>query len=149
MKELETKIIKSPQSIEDAKSIRIAVFQMEQGIAQEVDFDGEDDKTTHIVVYDGQTPLGTGRIRSLPEEGRFKIERIAVLESARGLGVGREIMNGIHAHLQEIGAIEATLDSQSHASGFYEKLGYVQVGKEFQEAGIPHVVMTKLFKKER
>jgi ElaA protein len=33
---------------------------------------------------------------------------------------------------------EARLGSQSHATGFYEKLGFVVEGDEFLDAGIPH-----------
>jgi ElaA protein len=32
----------------------------------------------------------------------------------------------------------AYLGSQSHATGFYEKLGFVIEGDEFLDAGIPH-----------
>lgn len=142
METLRTKIIKSPDSIEDAKSVRVAVFQVEQEIAQDIDFDGRDDEATHIVIYDAETPVGTGRMRQI-SAGQVKIERIAVLKNSRKLGIGRIIMSGIHEYLKEIGIAEATLDAQQQAKGFYEKLGYQQEGDVFEEAGIPHVVMTK------
>jgi predicted GNAT family N-acyltransferase len=33
---------------------------------------------------------------------------------------------------------EAYLGAQSHATGFYEKLGFAAFGDEFLDAGIPH-----------
>lgn len=37
---------------------------------------------------------------------------------------------------------EARLGSQTHAIGFYEKLGFAAEGPEYDDAGIPHRDMT-------
>jgi predicted GNAT family N-acyltransferase len=36
------------------------------------------------------------------------------------------------------GAAHAVLHAQVHAVGFYTRAGFVVVGDEFEEAGIPH-----------
>ena len=68
-----------------------------------------------------------------------KIGRVCVLSEARGTGLGANL---ILACLDELrrqpGVSEATLGSQSHATGFYEKLGFAVEGEEFMDAGIPH-----------
>jgi len=35
------------------------------------------------------------------------------------------------------------LSAQTQAAGFYARAGFVAVGKEYEEAGIPHVAMQK------
>jgi len=40
------------------------------------------------------------------------------------------------------------LHAQTHAEGFYKKLGYVTVSGEFMDAGIPHVEMVKKLSKK-
>jgi predicted GNAT family N-acyltransferase len=145
MKNLKARILIPPDSITDAQQVRIKVFQEEQGIGKELDFDGNDHLATHIVVYDGQIPVGTGRIRKI-DDITVKIERVAVVSEMRGQGIGKFIMYAIDNHLLETGIKKATLDAQLHAKGFYENLGYNQEGEIFEEVGIPHIVMVKLLK---
>lgn len=145
MRDLQIKILIPPDVITDAEEVRTKVFQEEQGIGRELDFDGNDHLATHIVIYTDQTPVGTGRIRKLDEE-TVKIERVAVIAEMRKNGIGKLIMRAMHDHLSKTDISRATLDSQFHAKGFYEKLGYEQEGEIFDEVGITHVVMVKRFK---
>jgi predicted GNAT family N-acyltransferase len=144
MESLQTKIITPPDSIEAAKAVRKNVFQQEQGIGSELDFDGNDEAATHIVVYHEDIPVGTGRMRKI-DATTVKIERVAVIAAMRKKGIGKLIMQAMDQHLLTTGIARVTLDAQSHAKGFYENLGYRQEGKEFDEVGIPHVVMIKRY----
>ena len=146
MKHLEARVLVPPASITDAQAVRQKVFQEEQGIAKDIDFDGQDESAIHVVIYDTRNPVGTGRIRYLDDNQTAKIERVAVLSELRGLGIGRLIMRHIDSHLATTGASKAVLDAQLHAKGFYESLGYKQEGEIFEEVGIPHVKMVKNFK---
>ena len=38
---------------------------------------------------------------------------------------------------------EVWLSSQYHAKGFYEKLGFIEIGDIYQEADIDHIKMKK------
>ena len=68
-----------------------------------------------------------------------KIGRVCVLPVARGTGLGAALIRAALDVLRdEPGVAEAYLGSQSHATGFYEKLGFVVEGEEFLDAGIPH-----------
>ena len=142
---LEIRMAISPKEIDDAKSVRILVFQNEQGIPGTADFDGEDTNAIHFVTYDGN-PIGAARVRFPKTKKRAKIERVAVLAEYRGKGIGKKIMQSIDVYLAKIGTQYAYLDSQEQAKGFYEDLGYVQEGELFEEVGIPHVVMVKSLK---
>ena len=79
-----------------------------------------------------------GPARVVLGEAYGKIGRVAVLEAARGLGLGKAIMRAAADVLREEGAREARLAAQTHALGFYEALGFQAYGPEFMDAGIPH-----------
>jgi predicted GNAT family N-acyltransferase len=146
VKQITTKIIVPPNSYEDAKVVRRIVFQKEQGIDGELDFDGNDDTATHVVAYYEKKPIGTGRIRKIADTSA-KIERVAVVKDKRKMGIGKLIMKTMDEYLEKSEINTVTLDAQVHAKSFYESLGYVQKGEVFEEVGIPHVVMTKNFRK--
>jgi len=136
------KIAKSEDEINKAKDVRRQVFQLEQGIDSNLDFDGEDDNADHVIVYLDDKPIGTARIRYI-EKDIAKIERVAVLANFRDRKIGAKIMEFISDYLIKKGLKEITLDSQMQVKGFYEKLGYQQKGGLFEEVGIQHIVMVK------
>lgn len=45
--------------------------------------------------------------------------------------------------MKEKGITKMKLHGQTHAEGFYKKLGYQTASDEFMEDGIPHILMTK------
>ena len=122
--------------------IRITVFCGEQKVSREIEFDGLDAVCRHYLARQGGTTIGTARTRPLGE-GVVKFERIAVLKAFRGRDIGRALMDRALADAREDGHSVALLNSQTHASEFYEKMGFLQEGDEFEEAGIPHVRMTQ------
>jgi predicted GNAT family N-acyltransferase len=46
-------------------------------------------------------------------------------------------------HCHAIGAEEIVLGAQLTARDFYRRLGYVEEGPVFDDAGLPHVMMRK------
>jgi len=116
--------------------VREAVFQQEQGIAPELDWDGLDATAIHAIAYWQGDPIGTARIRYL--QAQAKIERLAVLPTYRGQGVGRQMLLGVLDYLANQGFSTAFLYAQTSTQGFYQKLGFTPQGPEFSEAGIPH-----------
>jgi predicted GNAT family N-acyltransferase len=63
--------------------------------------------------------------------------------SARGTGVGAKVLDALMAKATELGYPELILNAQTHAAPFYARVGFEQVGDEFEEAGIPHIEMRK------
>lgn len=142
MKHVMLKVVSYSEAASDIQSIRHTVFQIEQGVDPEIEFDGQDDAATHIVAYLETQPIGTTRIRFL-QDGLAKIERVAVLAKYRGRGIGKTLMQEAIAWLRTKQVPEVKINAQTHAKAFYEKLGFQQRGDEFDEAGIPHIEMRK------
>jgi predicted GNAT family N-acyltransferase len=128
--------------LEDAHAVRHTVFVEEQDVDEAIEWDGHDEAATHLVAYDGETPVGTARLRE-PDPGVAKIERVAVLEAYRKRGLGRALMHELEDLAREAGMDEALVHAQTRVEAFYRRLGYETVSDVFDEAGIPHVEMRK------
>ncbi len=119
------------------QALRRVVFIDEQGVDEAVEVDGLDGKAIHLLAWDEACPVGTARL--LVKGATGKIGRVCVLPEVRGLGLGAALIGAALEVLRgQPGVAEAYLGSQSHATAFYEKLGFAAFGEEFLDAGIPH-----------
>lgn len=119
-----------------AFAIRKAVFVDEQKVPLADEFDAHDATCGHLLAIAAEGPVGTLRWRSLG--GEVKIERVAVLAAARGAGVGKALLAHLLARLDREGVAGCVLHAQTHATGFYARLGFLAEGGVFEEDGIPH-----------
>lgn len=142
MNQIKIEIVTYAEYLIPINAIRTKVFQEEQGITPELEFDGLDHIATHLLAYFNSKPVGTARIRSIDEK-TIKLERLAVLPEARRKGIARKLTQKALDFAQEHHCQEAILNSQLYIKSFYEKLGFTQVGEVFDEAGIPHIKMTQ------
>lgn len=133
----------TPAAREKCFAIRRAVFIEEQGIAEDEEWDALDATATHFLAWGDDGPAGTARIS--PADGSAKIGRVAVIAHHRGTGLGLKIMRCVLRYAREKGHRGAVLDAQTYAIPFYEKLGFVAEGPEFDDAGIPHRRMVLAF----
>lgn len=125
----------------DAQAIRYAVFVVEQKIPADLEWDAMDALCLHAVAYDADNqPIGTGRL--LPDG---HIGRMAVMESARGTGIGAAILLRLMEQAKLRGQHGVQLNAQITAESFYQREGFAREGELFEEAGIPHVHMTHHF----
>lgn len=124
--------------MECALSIREEVFVQGMGVPLSLEHDGREDKCKHYLLYKGEEAIATARLR--PVGDNLKLERMAVLEKARGQQAGRQLLEYIIAELGEKkGALY--LHAQEQVVGFYRKLGFSVCGSRFVEAGIGHFKM--------
>jgi predicted GNAT family N-acyltransferase len=131
-----------PQELSAIQSVRQAVFQAEQGVEPELDFDGKDETSEQIIAYIDGKSVGTARIRYLNDK-IAKIERLAVLPTARGQGIGQQIMEKAVDIAAKNNIEEVVIHAQEYVMGLHKKLGFEPEGEIFEEAGIPHVKMRK------
>lgn len=133
--------IRSPEQLGHALDIRRAVFVAEQGVSEALEFDGRDGAAEHLLALLDGEPVGALRLR-LPEDGRIaKIERVAVLAPARGRSIGQALVRSALERAIALDAHEARLHAQTYVIAFYQALGFVAFGEEFEEDGIPHLAM--------
>ena len=60
----------------------------------------------------------------------LKVNIMAITPDLRGQGIGTALMQRAEQHGAELGCIRSYVDTMSHqAPGFYEKLGYCEVGR--------------------
>jgi len=120
------------------RAVRTAVFIREQQIPEELEWDQFDAVSVHaLAVNNAGQPVGTARL--LPNG---HIGRMAVLKEWRGQGLGSALLTTLLRVLIKRRQFEVQLHAQTSAIPFYKKFGFQVVGKEFMEAGIPHVKMT-------
>ena len=112
------------------KKIRNDVFEKEQGAIAEQEFDlfDSDPKTLFALVEENGVPVATGRI--------------AVVRSARGTGCGAFLVKSLCQMCKKQNIHTVYVDSQLHAVGFYEKLGFRSTGEPTViDRGIEHLPM--------
>ena len=122
-------------------ALRHDVFVVEQGIPKELEVDEDDKVAVHLAALSDGHVVGTLRI--LRHGRTAKIGRMAVSASSRKEGIGRALMEFAAAAASRRGADEVVLGAQLTACEFYKRLGYVEEGAVFDDAGIPHVMMRK------
>ncbi|MFM6402736.1 GNAT family N-acetyltransferase [Planktothrix sp.] len=126
----------------EIRAIRHQVFELEQGVAPELEWDGQDEFAQHLLAYLDDQPIGTLRIRDLDEQN-VKIERLAVLASARGMGIGQQLMECALEVIAQTSIQTVIVNAQIYIQNLYLKLGFEPMGEPFEEAGIPHIKMVK------
>ncbi|MEV6182570.1 GNAT family N-acetyltransferase [Streptomyces sp. NPDC052015] len=146
------RVAEDPADREACFAVRKEVFVGEQGVPEDIEYDAYDAGAVHVLaVREDGVPLGTGRLLhgeaaaaktgGAPSVG--SLGRLAVTREARGLGVGAALVRAIEETASARGLTAVDLHAQTHALGFYERLGYEAYGPEFPDAGIPHRAMRR------
>jgi predicted GNAT family N-acyltransferase len=142
----------TPNEVAHAFAVRYDVFVTEQGVPADLERDAQDEDADHLVAYDGDRPVGAGRLvvepagfeGADPELGPVgHLGRLAVRQEQRGARLGVALVMAIEERARERGLAVMALSSQTYAIGFYERLGYAADGPEFDDAGLPHRWMTR------
>lgn len=121
------------------RSIRKAVFVDEQGIDPALEWDGRDETSAHFLAYDMDgNPVATVR---LLDDGH--IGRLAVLPGSRGQGIGSALLLAAIELADEHGFDKVYLNAQVDTASFYHLHGFMNEGDMFEEAGIPHICMSR------
>ena len=73
----------------------------------------------------------------------YKLRQMAVSQELQGKGIGRILVSAAEIYAVQNGYKKIVLHARKVATGFYDALGYKQVGDQFSEVGIPHYAMEK------
>lgn len=146
------RVAEDPADLEAGFAVRKEVFVGEQGVPEDLEYDAYDAVAVHVLaIREDGLPLGTGRLlygeaaaaKTGGDPSVGSLGRLAVTKAARGLGVGVALVRAIEDAARARGLAAVDLHAQTHALGFYERLGYVAYGPEFPDAGIPHRAMRR------
>ncbi len=125
-------------------ALRQDVFVVEQNCPY-LDADGKDAQALHVCGYDHDNEL-VAYTRILPQGISYPnyhaIGRVVTSQKIRGKKKGRELMEVSIRYTQQLlthGDIK--ISAQSHLQKYYSSLGFVSVGNEYEEDGIPHIAM--------
>ena len=117
--------------------LRRIVFIEEQQVPEDLERDELDATATHLLAEHEGRAVGTARLLEVGETG--KIGRVCILPEARGLGLGATLIRAAVEEFRKRPQItRVKLGAQTHALGFYERLGFTAVGPEYLDAGILH-----------
>ncbi len=150
---LEISLVETAQQREAVFAVRMLVFVEEQAVPAEEELDAYDLTAAHFYAKhsDATATSDIGSADGIVATARLidkghgiaKIGRVAVLKEYRGLGLGFALMLHVEKYAASAGYNEAILEAQMHALAFYQKLGYVEEGEIFLDAGIEHKLMRK------
>lgn len=120
------------------KRIRSQVFIEEQNVPEELEWEEEDLSAVHLLAKANAHYIATARLLDTGQIGRM-----AVLKPYRLSGVGNAMLVKLLTVAEDKNMKRVFLNAQVTAMGFYKKQGFIEEGKVFDDAGIPHHRMSK------
>ena len=124
--------------------LREQVFIIEQNCIYP-DIDNKDPKAIHVLGIANDKIISYARIFKPGDYfDTASIGRVVTDKSFRNQKVGYALMQkSIAAVEQFFNETAITISAQQYLTGFYESLGFVQVGEGYLEDDIPHIKMVK------
>lgn len=136
------KDVTTGDEIRQAQRIRELVLEVEQGFPHDVNIDGCDDSAHHVLMLDGERPVGTARLTETnPGEGM--IARLAVMPSHRGNGLGEGLIRELECAAVCRGLRTIYVEPHAHLSAFFERHGYVRTAGPFTQGRHELIRMAK------
>ena len=122
--------------------LRIAVFSVEQNCPYQ-DCDERDQVSYHLMGWRDGELIAYSRI--LPPGLSYKepsIGRVVTAPSARGTGMGKELMKRSMEQTKLLfGDTGITISAQLYLKSFYESFGFAAIGEPYLEDHIDHIKM--------
>ena len=141
MTEFIYKLVENKEELQNVNEVKRQVFVIEQGIDEELVFESaKDSDEINIVAKNKDIVIGTARV-VFPTNDTAKIERMAVIKSFRGRGIGKGIISFLEGELKKRKIKNVILHAQYQVVNFYKTCGFRESGLPFEEAGIKHVKM--------
>ncbi|MCW6510532.1 GNAT family N-acetyltransferase [Lichenifustis flavocetrariae] len=121
---------------------RAAHLRQPLGLTQDAaDLAGEEQQL-HLANVENGIVLATLVLKPV-NATTIKLRQMAVAESMRGQGVGRDMVRFAETVARDRGFARVELHARVTAQPFYEALGYRVIGPAFIEVTVPHVPMAR------
>lgn len=127
----------------DSEAYRLECELRNEVLRRPLGLDLRDDDLTaeahqwHFGLFNGASLVACVIVMPLTRT-EVKLRQMAVAPAAQGGGLGRLLLERLHAELVRQGCESVVLHARLTAVGFYSKLGYRCEGEDFTEVGIPH-----------
>ncbi|KRP54010.1 GNAT family N-acetyltransferase [Pseudomonas poae] len=121
--------------------LRCEVFVVEQQcVYQDIDGQDLDGDTHHLMAWKDDELMAYLRLLDPQlQGGDVVIGRVIVAPSARGTGLGHQMMKETLRQIEHIWPdTPIYLSAQAHLQGYYGRYGFVAEGEQYLEDGIPH-----------
>ena len=124
--------------------LRSEIFIVEQNCAYQ-DLDGKDQKALHVIGFKNKSIVAYTRIFKPGDYFNYaSIGRVIVAKNERQHKYRYEIMNASIQSIKDcFNETKIKLSAQCYLKRFYNNLGFLEVGEEYLEDGIPHIGMIK------
>lgn len=114
---------RSAELMAAAQRIRHQVFVMEQAIPSQLERDGLDASSFHVVVSQEGQAIATARLWVNEQLG--VLARVAVVKAYRGKGVGRQVIKALLSQGDKLGLTLITIQAHAYLRDYYEQFGFV------------------------
>lgn len=135
----------SPRDLYDILALRTSVFIVEQRCAYQ-DPDGIDPVAHHLWTRDADGVMAA-YLRVVPPSVRYaepSLGRIVTAPAVRRTGLGRAVVYEGIARLEKLyGPVPIRIGAQRYLLRFYQELGFVSTGHDYDEDDIPHTEMLR------
>ena len=124
--------------------LRSEVFVVEQNCVYQ-DIDGKDQKALHVLgIKNGKIVAYTRLFNSGEYFDTPSFGRVIIKETERKYGYGHHLIKAsIQAVVDNYNETKITISAQTYLKKFYESHGFVKVGEDYLEDGIPHIEMIR------
>ena len=99
----------------------------------------------HFGLYDNGNNLRACLILKEVDQNIVKMRQVAVSPALQGKGLGKIMVTKLELWIKYKGYKKIVLSARDTAVAFYLSLGYSIEGEIFEEVGIPHQSMFKIF----
>lgn len=128
-------------------ALRDEVLRKPLGLHFSEDYLAEESSDILIAGYLKGVMAGCCILRTISDEV-LQLKQMAVRTGFQNEGIGLKIISFAEETARNIGHCRIFMHARKEASGFYKKAGYQIIGDEFEEVGIPHVMMIKELKQK-
>lgn len=122
------------------------VFILEQN-CHYPDLDDKDRQTLHLLGYVENRLIAYARLfpSGMLFENQASFGRVLVVKDSRRLKLGKKLVQEIIRVLEhDLKEKEIKIEAQLYLQKFYEEFGFIAEGKVFLDAGIDHIMMSKI-----
>lgn len=128
---IRTEVVTTYEQLLHAFAIRAICFMEEHGVKAQQTFDGNDYQATHFIVYAGEEPIGTVRVRWFKDFAKF--ERASFRPAWRNMHVIRTCANFVFDHVARKGFDKVI----THAQPKYARIWRTMLGFKTMEGKDP------------